>query len=91
MEPLKESDLKPDKDAPAPPRVRFGEVGYLGLRATAKRVLEEANVKLRFPYWLREVEEMRKDPSVAVAIQLYRMMIGRVKWRVEPHVGATDK
>ena len=44
MEPLKESDLKPDKDAPAPPRVRFGEVGYLGLRATAKRVLEEANV-----------------------------------------------
>lgn len=91
MEPLKESDLKPDKDAPAPPRVRFGEVGYLGLRATAKRVLEEANVKLRFPYWLREVEEMRKDPSVAVAIQLYRMMIGRVKWRVEPPVGATDK
>ena len=34
---------------------------------------------------------MRKDPSVAVAIQLYRMMIGRVKWRVEPPVGATDK
>ena len=91
MEILNESDLKPDKSAPPPPRVRMSEIGYLGLRATAGQVLEESNVKLRFPYWLREVEEMRKDPSVAVAIQLYRMMIGRVNWRVEPPVGATEQ
>ena len=83
MKELNTSALKPDEDAIIP-RVRMGELGAVGLKVSAKQILEEADRELRFPQLIQIVDKMKKDPTLATALHLYRMMIGRVKWKVKP-------
>lgn len=90
-EDLQQSQLKPDADANAPPRVRMTELGYLGLKTIQRQVIEEANIKLRMPFLIREIDEMKKDSSIASALQFYKMMLGRVKWTVKPPLNATPQ
>ena len=84
MESLDQSLLQPSDEATIP-RIRLSELGYNGLKISSNQILEEANTKLRFPQIIKEVDEMRKDSSIAVALHLYRMMIGRVKWDEAPN------
>jgi hypothetical protein len=81
--------LSADSDASLP-RVRFSEQGFSGLRVTNKQILEEANRVFQFPAFLKTVSEMRANPTVAAAFNVYRMLISRVKWTVEPPENATD-
>lgn len=90
MENLDSALLQPSSEN-STPRVRLSEQGYPGLKQTAGQIYEESNIKLRFPNIIREVDEMRKDPTVGVGLHLYRMMIGRVKWDVKAPVGASEK
>lgn len=90
MQELNESLLEADADAKAPPRIRLGDIGYPGLKALQKQIKEESNSKLRMPSLIKEVDEMKKDSSVAAALQFYRMMLGRVDWSVKAPIGATD-
>ena len=90
MEQLDSALLQPSSESVVP-RIRLSEQGYPGLKQTAGQIYEESNIKLRFPNIIKEVDEMRKDPTVGVALHLYRMMIGRVEWDVKAPVGASEK
>lgn len=72
------------------PRISLGETGFVGLRTTNGQIIEEANRVFRYPAFLKTVNEMRTDPTVAAALGMYRMMITRVKWTVEPPPDATE-
>ncbi len=82
--------LEPDADSTAP-RLRLSEQGHTGLRVSNKQIQEEANRVFRYPEFLRTVAEMRNQPTVAAAFNVYRMLISRVKWTVEPPEGATEE
>jgi hypothetical protein len=78
-------------DGTAIPRLALGEVGFSGLRVTNKQILEEANRVFRHPEMLKVVSEMSVDPTVSAALNVYKMMIGRVEWSVKPPEGATQQ
>lgn len=82
--------LKPDADSTIP-RISLGEQGFIGLTVRNKKILEETNAAFRYPNFIRTVNEIRHNTTVGAAMNVYRMMISRVKWDVEPPVGATDK
>jgi hypothetical protein len=71
------------------PRTNLAETGFVGLRTTNGSIIEETNRVFRYPAFLKTVNEMRNDPTVAAALNVYRMMINRVKWTVEPPLDAT--
>jgi hypothetical protein len=75
------------------PRISLNEVGFTALSTMNGRILEEQNRAFRYPEFLKTVTEMRTDPTVAAALNVYRMMLTRVKWRVAPpdHATATEK
>lgn len=72
------------------PRIKLGEQGFSGLNVHNKRILEETQQAFRYPFFIKTVNEMRNNPTVGAAMNVYRMMISRVKWDVEYPVGATD-
>ena len=84
------SNLKPDPSATIP-RMKLGETGFSGLRAVNKYIIEDPQISFRFPQFIKVVDEMRNNPTVGAAINVYRMMINRVKWSVKPPVGASKK
>jgi hypothetical protein len=73
------------------PRIRLGEQGILGLRTSNKRILEETQRAFRYPEFISTVNAMRNNPTVGAAMNVYRMMISRVKWDVQAPKGADDK
>lgn len=75
--------LKPDAGAVIP-RIKLGEQGVLGLRTSNKRILEEQQTAFRYPNFIGTVNEMRNNPTVGAAMNVYRMMMSRVKWDVAP-------
>lgn len=81
--------LAPDEGAVIP-RIALKEQGYVGLKVRNKQILEETNAAFRYPAFLRTVNEIRYNPTVGAAMNVYRMMISRVQWSVEPPVGATQ-
>lgn len=85
-----ESALAPD-DGTVVPRMRLGEQGVLGLKTSAGRILEETQRLFRYPDFISTVGEMRNNPTVGAAMNVYRMMISRVKWDVQAPKGANDK
>jgi hypothetical protein len=58
------------------------ERGQVGLRQYNGVILEEADKDLRGANFIRIVELMKKDPVVSAPMSLYRMMLGKPKWRV---------
>lgn len=81
--------LSPDAGVTIP-RIKLGEQGVLGLRTSNKRILEEAQTAFRYPAFISTVNEMRNNPTVGAAMNVYRMMISRVDWTVVPPTEATD-
>ncbi len=82
--------LSPD-DTEVIPRIRLGEQGVLGLKTSNGRILEEVQKKFRYPDFITTVNEMRNNPTVGAAMNVYRMMISRVKWNVQPPKGGDEK
>lgn len=82
--------LRPDPGAIIP-RIKLGEQGLLGLRTSKKRILEEQQQAFRYPQFIATVNEMRNNPTVGSAMNVYRMMMSRVKWDVEAPEGADEK
>lgn len=72
------------------PRLNLSEVGLTGLTVTNGAIIEEANRVFRYPQFLKTVNEMRTDPTVNAALNVYRMMMTRVKWTVQPPENATE-
>jgi hypothetical protein len=71
------------------PRITLGEQGVLGLRVVNKQIIEEQVEAFRYPNFIRTVNAMRNNPTVGAAMNVYRMMMSRVEWDVEPPTDAT--
>lgn len=82
--------LSPD-DGVVVPRLKLGETGFIGLRTSNKQIYDDANRAFAYPAFIKTVNEIRYSTTVGAAMNVYRMMISRVKWDVEPPVGATQK
>lgn len=80
--------LSPDLDATIP-RIKLGEQGFVGLKVTNGYIYESANRAFRWPAMLKVVDEMRLCPSVATALNAYRLLMNRVEWDVEVPIGAS--
>lgn len=72
------------------PRLQLSEQGISGLRVVGKRIVEEQHAAFRYPNFISTVAEMRNNPTVGAAMNVYRMMVSRVRWTVEPAVEAND-
>lgn len=81
--------LNPDKGITAP-RLTLGEAGFVGLRTSNGRILEEVQQAFRYPAFIKTVNEMRNNPTVGSALNVYDFMMSRVEWDVEPPVDGTD-
>lgn len=90
MEALNKDLLTQDPDTVIP-RESLSEVGYTGIRTISGIILEEANTKLRYPYFIKEVKEMLNDTTIATGINFQRQMLTRVKWDVVAPPDADDK
>lgn len=89
-EEMQQANLKADGDAVIP-RLRLSESGTTGLAISNKQIIEEANQLFRFPQFIKVVNEMRNDATVASALLAYRTLFGRVDWSIEPPIGATQQ
>jgi hypothetical protein len=72
------------------PRLNLSEVGLTGLAVTNGTIIEEANRVFRYPQFLKTVNEMKTDPTVNAALNVYRMMMTRVDWTIRPPANATE-
>lgn len=83
------ADLELKAGDAAAPRMALGEVGTTGLKISNKTILEESKKELRWPYVIKTYKNMEKDATVSSAINLFKMMIARIDWRVEAPKDAT--
>jgi hypothetical protein len=83
------SAASPDKDITIP-RISLTEQGFVGLKSRNGQIYAEANAAFQYPAFIRTVNEVRNNPTVGGAMNVYRMMISRVNWRVEPPKDASD-
>lgn len=81
--------LKPDNGVTIP-RIKVGEQGFVGLKISNKRIYEEQQRSFQYPYFITTVNEMRNSPTVGAAMNVYKFMMSRVKWSVQPPVGASE-
>lgn len=87
--PTGDSSLAPDTGVVIP-RMNLGEQGVLGLPIRNRRIVEEAQAAFRYPAFIYTVREMRNNPTVAAAMNVYRMLISRVTWDFVPPVDASS-
>lgn len=83
------SALQPDPDQTIP-RIKLSEIGFTGLQTSAGRILQEKNKAFRYPQFLKTVAEMDANPTVGAAMNVYSLMLSRVKWDVEVPLEASD-
>lgn len=81
--------IKPDEGITIP-RMTLQEQGFVGLRTSAGRVFPETNSAFNHPNFIKTVNEIRHNPTVGSAMNVYRMFISRVNWKVEPPKDATE-
>lgn len=88
----KASLVKPDEGVPTPNlSTSFETLGYSGLKQAVGRIYEEADVRLRFPAVLKEIDAMALDPMISAALHRYTMMIGSRTWKVVAPKNASKK
>lgn len=73
--------LAPD-DGVVIPRIAYAEQGVTGLRTANGRILAEVQGAFRYPQFINTVREMRNNPTIGAAMNVWRMMIARVEWDV---------
>ena len=84
-------DLDLEKGGAASPRLKLGEIGTTGLKISQKQILEEARRELRWPHVIKTYKDMQKDATISSAINLFKMMLARIDWEVEPPKDATPE
>lgn len=72
------------------PRIPLAEAGFVGLRTTNGAIIEESNRVFRYPFFLKTVNEMKTDPTIAAALNVYRMLIAGVTWSVKAPQKASE-
>jgi len=82
--------LQPDPSAVIP-RISLGEQGFLGLKTRNGFIWEEPVLAFRYPQFIRTINEMRNNPTVGAALTIYRLLLSRVEWDVQPPSDATEQ
>lgn len=72
-------------------RMRLGSYSAPSLSQIQGRIYEEARRELRFPESMKLFKQMLLDNSIASAVGLVEMMIGRVPWRIEAPSNAPEE
>lgn len=72
------------------PRLKLSEQGFVGLKTRAGRIFDESQTAFQYPAFIKTVNEIRHNPTVGAAMNIYRMMIARVNWKVEPAKDASE-
>ncbi len=84
------ASLAPD-DGVVIPRVAYAEQGVTGLRTSNGRIVAEQQAAFRYPQFIYTVREMRNNPTIGAAMNVWQMMINRVDWDVVAPPGASEK
>ena len=71
------------------PRISLQEQGFTGLKHINGIIIEDTNRAFRYPSFLKVVAEAKNDAVLASAMNVYRMFLSRVKWKVVPPEDAT--
>lgn len=90
MAKAKKDALKPDAGAIIP-RFKQTEQGFSGLKISNKQIMEEAQQAFRYPAFIRTVREMRNNPTVGAALNVYYFFMMQHDWKVKPPIGASAK
>lgn len=85
---VSDAALAPDEGI-AVPRISATEQGVTGLRTSNGRILAEHQAAFRYPQFISTVREMRNNPTIGAAMNVWRMAMARVKWDVQPPPGAS--
>lgn len=72
------------------PRLKLGETGFVGLKMSNGQILQEAQRAFRYPHFIKVIDEIRANPTVAASMTVYRFMICRKKWRVDANEYASE-
>jgi len=81
--------LQPDSDSIIP-RIKLGEQGFIGLKTSNGRILEEVQRAFRYPNFIQTINEMRNNPTVGAAMNVYRALMTRVSWKIEISQDASE-
>lgn len=65
------------------PRLSLSETGFTGLRTSNGRILQEQQQAFRFPHLIPIINEMKNNPTVSSALNVYNYMMTRKKWTVK--------
>lgn len=86
---VSEAALKNDEGVSVP-RLSLGETGFVGLKMSNGQILQEAQRVFRYPHFIKVIEEIRANPTVGAAWNVYNFWISRKKWCVEADENASD-
>ena len=65
------------------PRLSLSETGFTGLRTSNGRILQEQQQAFRYPHLIPVINEMKNNPTVSSALNVYNYMMTRKKWTVK--------
>jgi len=72
------------------PRLKLGETGFTGLRTSNGQIIQEAQQVFRYPHFIKVVNEIRANPTVGAAMNVYNFMLARKEWCVKASEDASD-
>ena len=72
------------------PRLKLGETGFVGLKMSNGQILQEAQRAFRYPHFIKVIDEIRANPTVGAAWNVYNAQISRKKWCVEADENASE-
>jgi len=78
-------------DMDRPERFRLGEMGYSGLNVFDGISREELKRELTFPHSTKTFKQMSYHSTVNAALTLFDNLIGKVDWKVNPPLNATEE
>lgn len=64
------------------PRIPYSETGAIGLKQINGQILEESRKELVYPQAAKTFKTMSRDATISSGLDLFQMMISRVKWTV---------
>lgn len=70
-------------DGVVTPRLALKEHGFTGLRTSNGRILQEQQQAFRYPHLVPIINEMKNNPTVSSALNVYNYMMTRKKWTVK--------
>jgi len=73
------------------PRIPYSETGAIGLKQINGQILEESRRELQYPQAAKTYKTMSNDATIASGLNLFQMMMSRVKWNVHVPVDASEE